>query len=102
VVGAEVALGARPPVFAGFSGRLIGLRDPQVKLLYDADASTQNTFFDRPPAPEYLRFDVSSSARISPALPERAGHRSRRPRILTALALGSVMDRSRSTRSLSI
>jgi hypothetical protein len=55
---------AHPPVFAGFSGRLDpDFEIPEVKLEYDADASTQITYFDGDLRRlDYLAFDVSSSA----------------------------------------
>jgi hypothetical protein len=55
---------AHAPVFAGFSGRLDpDFTIPEVKLLYDADATTQITYFDGDLRRlEYLGFDVSSSA----------------------------------------
>lgn len=51
-------------MFAGFSGRLDpDFEIPEVKLAYDADASTQITYFDgNLRRLEYLAFDVSSSA----------------------------------------
>jgi len=53
-----------PPVFAGFSARLDpSFEIPEVKLQYDANASSQITYFDGDLRRlEYLRFDVSSSA----------------------------------------
>lgn len=53
-----------PPVFAGFSARLDpSFEIPEVKLQYDANASTQITYFDGDLRRlDYLRFDVSSSA----------------------------------------
>jgi hypothetical protein len=55
---------AHVPVFAGFSGRLDpDFEIPEVKLQYDADASTQITYFDgNLRRLDYLAFDVSSSA----------------------------------------
>jgi hypothetical protein len=52
------------PMFAGFSARLDPtFVIPEVRLLYDANASTPITYFDGDlRRMEYLRFDVSSSA----------------------------------------
>jgi hypothetical protein len=54
---------ARPPNFPGFSARLDpDFAIPEVGLRYDADASTQITYFDGDPRRiEFLRYDVTSS-----------------------------------------
>jgi spermidine synthase len=53
----------RAPAFAGFSGRLDpDFEIPEVKITYDADASSQITYFDGDlRRMEYLSYDVSST-----------------------------------------